>query len=327
MEKMIIGTYTHSVSEGIYTVELNKETEYLEKKKLIAKTVRPSYVDYNSQTGKLYSVLERDDKGGVAIWDYQPNDNEAVLEKEILLTGKAPCYVKYSQLNQLLYDAHFHDERVTLYNNETAISVWDYGEGSRPHFVDEHPVTKAIFVCDYGHDKILKYEQNKLVSIFEFPKETGPRNMCFHPFDNKVYVLGQLSNELFVLEDHGTRFESLQVVSTLENQEKSSDGAAVRISKDGKFIYASNRGEDTLVVFKTDQMGTLTFQQRISTFGEHPRDFSLSEDNQYCVVANLHTNNLVLYKRDKHSGVLEVIQKDFEIPEPTCVHFISKIGL
>ena len=324
MEKIIVGTYTHEVSEGIYTVELNKTTEQLEKKRLIGKTSRPSYVDYDKRLGKLYSVLERGEMGGIAIWDYHPENEEAKLVKELLLPGKAPCYVKYSQFNELIYDAHFHDERVTLYNHESAVDSWEYGEKSRPHYVDEHPKSKEIFVCDYGHDKILKYKNNNLVATYDFPENSGPRNICFHPLENKLYVLCQLSNELFVLEDQGTEFLCLQKISTLENSETASDGAAVRISKDGRFVYASNRGEDTLVVFKTCEDGTLTFQQRISTFGEHPRDFALSEDNRYCVVANLHTNNLVLYKRNQENGVLEVIQKDFEVAEPTCVHFICE---
>ena len=99
-------------------------------------------------------------------------------------------------------------------------------------------------------------------------------------------------------------------------------GAAVRISNDGRFVYSSNRGHNSIAVFEvTDEGAGLAFIQSISTEGDFPRDFDLDPTNDYLVCANQNSDNLTLYKRDEATGKLTVLEKDIYAPECVCVLF------
>ena len=118
-------------------------------------------------------------------------------------------------------------------------------------------------------------------------------------------------------------FTQKQKVSTLpKDYDGENGGAAIRISNDGRYLYASNRGHNSLAVFAIDEDGSsVEMIQSISTEGDFPRDFALSPDNDYVVAANQNSDNLTLYRRDSQTGLLSMIQKDVFAPEAVCVYF------
>ena len=150
----------------------------------------------------------------------------------------------------------------------------------------------------------------------------GPRHLVFHPSMPIIYIFGELNNTIEVVADDGFDMSLMQTVDTLNGIDVESSGGAIRISADGKFVYASNRGHDSLVVFKVLENGHLEFVQIESVYGEHPRDFAISPDDNYILVANRDTDNLVLFKRDHDSGKISLIEKDFFAPEVVSVLFI-----
>lgn len=322
MQELLLGTYTHQKSEGIYHLELNENEGAFTELGLVCKTTRPSYVDYNHGTKQLFSVLEGQGTGGIAVWDYQPENKKAQLKHQVLIPGKPPCYVKYCDDNQTVYDANFHDGKTVLYKNGQVKDVWQYPKKSQIHFADFKPGSTELFLAEYGLNKILKYQNDQLIAEVQLPNNSGPRNLTFHPREAYIYVLCQLSNQVLVLEDLGEEFKVIQNINMLKNPETPSDGAAIRISQDGKFVYASNRGEDTIVTYKVLGNGQLEIIDHISTYGEHPRDFDITPSQKYLVVANLHSNNLTLYRRNTTTGKLKLVSHDFFVPEPTCIRFI-----
>ncbi|MFQ7235155.1 MAG: beta-propeller fold lactonase family protein, partial [Enterococcus hulanensis] len=118
-------------------------------------------------------------------------------------------------------------------------------------------------------------------------------------------------------------FTQKQKVSTLPKDfDGENGGAAIRVSDDGRFLYASNRGHNSIAVFAiADDASSVEMIQTISTEGDFPRDFALSPDNAYVVAANQNSDNLTLYRRDNESGLLTMIQKDVFAPEAVCVYF------
>lgn len=316
--KLLIGTYTKKDSEGIYeaVLEGNKISEV----RLVAKANNPTYLDYDKDSDTLFSVVSEEGKGGVGV--FKKDKDMYVLETTITEDGTPPCYVRYNVQEAELYDANYHRGLVHVYKNDAVEKVIQYGEGSKAHYIDIDPKTGDVFTCDLGKDTVHKYRLMNEIATYKTAPGMGPRHIAFHPTLPILYVFGELNNTIDVLADDEFDLVHKQTITTLNPETKSSSGAAIKISQDGRFVYASNRGEDSLVVFEVQEEGTLEEIQRISTFGEHPRDFALSTDDQYVVVANMNTENLTLYSRDQETGVLEVIQKEIAVPEPVCIKFI-----
>lgn len=319
METILIGTYTRKTSEGIYRIELNKDKETLENLTLIAKTENPTYLEYNKKNNELLAVYQDGEEGGIALWDYQ--DKKATLKETITQTGVQPCFVHYDEKTDEIYDANYHRGEVHVYQNGELKKTFQYEKGGHAHYVHTDPKTGLLYTVDLGNDKVYKYSSLEEVSVYEAKENSGPRHIAFHPNAPYLYIMTEYSNEVIVLKDEGT-LEEVQTISTLP-EDGDSDGAAIRISSDGKYVYVSNRGHDSITVFTVNDDHTLTFTQNISTYGEHPRDFNLSQDENYLVVANRDSNNLVLYKRNATTGELTLISKDTEVQEPVSLIFIN----
>lgn len=318
--KILLGTYTKKTSKGIYQIELDTKQERLTDLELVAETKNPTYLDFDPETKRLYSVVQNENEGGVAVWDY--NGNTATLLSTQTAAGSPPCYVRYDAENGYIYDANYHLGKVTVYGDGLVERIIQYKEGSHAHFIDKDPKTGDLFVCDLGLDTVHKYRLLNEIATYHTAEGMGPRHIAFHPEKPILYIFGELNNTIDVVLDEEFDLVHQQTVSTLPEEGLQSSGAAIRISPDGKFLYASNRGHDSIVVFKIDEKGNLEKIQTISTEGEHPRDFAISPDGRYVVVANMTTNNLTLYRKDLQNGMLEVIQSDVEAHEPVCVRFI-----
>src|SRR5699024_4371099 len=157
-------------------------------------------------------------------------------------------------------------------------------KGGHAHYVHTDSKTGLLYTVDLGNDKVHKYSNLGEVSVYEAKENSGPRHIAFHPNAPYLYIMTEYSNEVIVLKDEGT-LEQVQTMSALQEY-GDSDAAAIRISSDGKYVYVSNRGHDSITVFTVNDDHTLTFTQNISSYGEHPRDFNLSQDENYLVVAN-----------------------------------------
>lgn len=317
--KILLGTYTRDKSEGIYQIDL--ENHSLSNLELIAKAENPTYLDFDSSSKKLYSVHQDGNLGGVAVWNY---DGESTsLIKTYLDEGVQPCYVRYDKENNVIYDANYHLGRMRVYDQEGLEKEFQYESGGKAHYVNMDPKTEDLFVCDLGLDTIHKYRLLNEIATYKTPEGMGPRHLVFHPSMPFIYILGELNNTIQVVRDEDFDLNHVQTVDMLNGLDVESSGGAIRISSDGRFVYASNRGHDSIVVFKVLDDGTLEFVQIESVYGEHPRDFDISPNGEYIVVANRDTNNLTLFQRDVSTGKINLIQKDVHAPECVCVHFIQ----
>jgi 6-phosphogluconolactonase len=145
----------------------------------------------------------------------------------------------------------------------------------------------------------------------------------FAPDKKTAYLVGELSSTVSVLDYDLTTgsFHLLQTVSTIPDDWTEHNGAAaIRISNDGRFVYVSNRGHNSLAVFEVLD-GELKLIQHLTTHGDFPRDFALDPTERFILVANQNTDNATLYTRDQETGLLACCQKDIPLPEGVCVYF------
>lgn len=338
MEKFLLGSYTRRISEGIYDITLDtKKKELVQLTHLISED-NPTYLDV-SDNDILYAVAKEGDLGGVA--SYKKNDNGTyTLLNRVMLEGAPPCYVAVDNKRQVVYGANYHQGILYSYKISEdgsltlADKIQDNGhgphenqDGPHVHYADLTPDNRLV-VCDLGNDTVYTYDvdnEGKLTEVAKFIASpgTGPRHLVFHPTKPIAYLFGELSSDVLVLDyDASTgSFKELQTISTLpETHTGFNGGAAIRISKDGKFLYASNRGHNSLVVYSISEDGkTLNTLQWISVEGDFPRDFNLSKTDDFIVVSNQNSDNLTLFERNNDTGLLTLLQKDVFAPEVVCV--------
>ncbi len=161
-----------------------------------------------------------------------------------------------------------------------------------------------------------------------FAPGAGPRHIAFHPKEKYAYVMTELSNEVIALEYNPTagEFREIHVVSAIPDDfTDNSQGSAIHVTQDGRFVYVANRGHDSIAVFEVNQYsGELAFVERVSTEGNWPRDFVFDPTEAFLVASNEETGNLVLFERDKETGRLTVLPSTVSVPYPVCVKFLHQ---
>lgn len=296
----------------------------------------PTYLA-KSKAENLYTVTTVDGLGGAGAYDSTYQFLNAVTEE-----GAPLCYVAVDETRQLVYGANYHKGEVNVYRildngGIEAVESLYHQEETGPHKNQDHAHVhytdltpdQRLVVCDLGTDRVYTYdvaENGKLTLAATFVAEpgTGPRHLVFHPTQPIAYLFGELDSTVSVLayQENGS-FEKLQKISTLpEDFTGENGGAAIRISNDGRFLYTSNRGHNSIAVFEISSNGEqLSAIQNISTEGDFPRDFALNSTNEFLVCANQNSDNLTLFTRDAQTGKLTLLQKDIYAPECVCVYF------
>ncbi len=328
-QTILLGGYTNRVNRGIAQITLDTEKKALEDYSLICELEKPTYLI--KKEGDIYSCI----KGGmVKIRNGQP-------EKRLSLEGASPCHISADPSRPFFYLSDYHQG--TLYvveETENALleryriahqgsSVHPNQEKSHIHFAEMTPCGKYLLVCDLGTDEVYSYRPQEDGSLQEhfrvkLPAGFGPRHLTFHPEIPLVYVLGELSSQIMVLAaDPGTGmlWQKQIIVMLPESFKDFNAGAAIRISADGKYLYASNRGHDSIAVFSVKENGLLQLEGHTPTCGKTPRDFALSPEGDFLVAAHQDSDGLTLFARDKMSGKLTLCQKEIYAPECVCVCF------
>lgn len=338
--KGFIGTYTKKSSKGVYEIELDTEKEELTVKGVAAESKSPTYVNMDAEQEHLYTVAP----GGIA--SYTIGDSLSSIAHVDARDG-SPCHVSVSPDGEFAASATYLDGTIALFkrDKETGkvteqLSLIQH-EGGGPHerqdaahahFSGFTPDGKYLVAVDLGTDEIISYNYQsgelKQASVFNAEPGAGPRHLTFHPEKPLAYVMTELSNEVLVLayDSSNGAFRQLQSIPAIPGDfNENSQGSAIHISSDGRFVYAGNRGHNSIAVFAADEdNGELTHIEYVETEGNWPRDFVLDPSESFVVAANQESDTLVLFKRDKETGRLISTGVKVEVPEPVCVKFKSK---
>ncbi len=188
----------------------------------------------------------------------------------------------------------------------------------------------TLFVADLGLDVVKQYQVQDEeiigpIGSLEMESGAGPRHFTFGQEGRFLYVINELNSTITVLSriDDGS-YDPIETQSTLDKNFKGESYCAdIHLSKDGKFLYGSNRGENTIVIFKIDsETGKLTLIGRESVQGDWPRNFSIDPTDKFLLVANQKSNNISVFKRDQEKGTLEYLH-EIELPSPVCLEFME----
>lgn len=343
-----IGTYTKGDSKGIYSFTLDTDEKKLGEVSVAAAIGSPTYLNLSKDNRFVYAVANEGEAGGVVAYSRNTETGELKELNRQLLQGASPCHVSVNEENQFVVAANYHNGTIGSYemnaDSETlypALSIKKHEgdgpnkerqDGPHAHYAGFTPDQKYVAAIDLGTDKLYTYELNKgelnEIHSLHLTAGSGPRHMTFHPNGKIAYLMTELSNEVVVLaynEEDGS-FKELQYISTIpEDFTENNQGSAIHISSDGRFVYAANRGHDSIAVFSTNSdTGELTFVDRTSTEGNWPRDFALDPTEKFLIASNQESSSLVLFERNPETGTLTLLQSDVTVPDPVCVKFLNQ---
>ncbi|RLL46947.1 lactonase family protein [Oceanobacillus piezotolerans] len=343
--KGYIGTYTKKTSKGIYSFTLDTENKKITDVKLAAEIAGPTYLKITEDKKYLYSIIKEGEQGGVAGFSIEKDGSLSAINKQ-LVPGPNPCHINTDKNHRLLFSTNYHKGTVDSYQIKEdgsvsrAVSTIQH-EGSGPdhrqekshvHYAGMTPDEKYLVVVDLGSDRVLSYsvsESGELeeASRLSTPPGSGPRHLVFHPQRETIaYLVTELSSEVLVLQydSNNGSFDIIQSAKTIPNDfTENNQGSAIHVSSDGRFVYTGNRGHNSIAIFAADEKtGKLQFVEYTHTEGDWPRDFVLDPSESFLIVANQESNNLVLFQRNKETGILSLIQNDMEAPEPICLKFV-----
>jgi 6-phosphogluconolactonase len=344
MIKGYIGTYTNGDSKGIYSFELDPSAGKITDVKVAARLENPTYLSVSKDHRFLYSVAKEGVNGGVAAFSIDEESGVLELLNSVVEAGSPPCHVSIDSEQRIVFSTNYHKGTVESYliNQEsgsispTASVVKHEGHGPDPrqekahtHFAEMTPDEKYLAVCELGCDLLISYyvrENGELVEVNRLPLRpgSGPRHLTFHPINKSfAYLMTEFSSEIIVLSYKDGNFSEIQYISTLPDDFiENNQGSAIHMSSDGQFVYAGNRGHNSIAIFVVDQKtGKLQFVERVSTEGDWPRDFALDPTENYLIASNQNSSNLVLFERNIKTGKLKLLQNNITVPNPVCIKF------
>jgi 6-phosphogluconolactonase len=360
---VFVGTYTTKTeSKGIYAYEFDADTGKLTPKGVAAETPDPSWIAVHPSGQYLYAANEAGKKSAVSAFAIDKKSGKLTLLNQVPALGEDPCYLSFDRTGKYVFVANYSSGNVVVFPTSAdgklgvaTANVRDEGEhgpnkerqdGPHAHWIAES-VHNIVYVADLGLDRIIFYDfdpakgtlaLHKPVANLEysFPESsvvlaprTGPRHIAiakngeYHQF---LFVLGELDSTVTVLGDWKDGiFDSLQKVPMLPAAFSGrNDAAEIAIHPNGKFLYASNRGHDSVVVYKINpKQGTLTQVTDVPTGGKEPRHFAIDPSGKYLLVENQLSNNIVVFKIDTAGGLTPNSQV-VEVPSPVDIAFLQE---
>ena len=338
MQTLYIGTYTDGTSEGIYTLLFNPQTGQLDSLELKAKLPNPSFLALSEHRDFLYAVQETADfdslGGGVTAFSVKNGILEVLNSKGS--GGAHPCHVALSGEGQLAV-SNYTGGNLAIFdlNAEGGLGdrqLIDHKSADTTMVAHAHKANftqDGLFVADLGLDAVKRYTKQphgwipaRQVSL-ELPNGAGPRHFTFSDDRSFLYVINELNATITVFNrgEEG-RYDAVQTVPTIADDWSGENSCAdIHLSADGKFLYGSNRGENTIVIFTVNEIsGELSLVGREPVRGDWPRNFTISPDGNYLLVANQKSNNITVFKRNIENGDLKYTGQ-FEIGAPVCLVF------
>ncbi|WP_411842367.1 lactonase family protein [Salinicoccus sp. HZC-1] len=335
-----VGTYTKEKGEGIYRYELDLEKGEFESVETAAKCPNATYLDI--QNDRVYAIKKGKTKSGIATYEVADLETgELKFIDDCLEEGDSGCHLVLTSDQNHLVDTVYGSGEVRLYEVDDRGVVTDRldvfqiegdgpherQDGPHAHFVTETPDRQYLTAVDLGADKLvtLKIEDSMLKKVAEcqVAPGSGPRHLVFNEAGNYAFIFTELSNEVIGAAYEDGEFTPEAVYSTLpEDFDGHSQGAAIRKHPNKKFLYVSNRGHNSIAVFKVSEDGkNLERIQIESTNGDWPRDFNITPDGAYLLCAHERSHNLVLFKVNE-DGTLTRQESEAEVPEGVFVGFL-----
>ncbi|GIQ69926.1 lactonase family protein [Xylanibacillus composti] len=347
-----IGSYAEADEPSLYTCSfdpLSGELKLLHERSGIK---NPTFLDLDKQGMKLYAIGEKtaDDGqrvGTASAWSIHPDNGELILLNEEQTVDKSTCHIQLDRTKRCLIVSSYHGGMIGLsplledgriapasdVQQHEGSSVLPVQSQARAHSAIFDRNNRYVVVSDLGLDKLFVYALDLNACKLTLQQElqlaggSGPRHFVFHPAQPYGYVINELNATITVLDydEANGRLAVKQTVSTLpDGYDGEKSCADIHISPDGRFLYGSNRGHDSIAVYRIAADGTLQIIEHVSTGGKHPRNFAISPDGRFVLAANRDTDNIVIFARDAETGRLTPTGHSLTVSKPVCVRILDR---
>lgn len=361
LTRVYVGTYTGTLphvvgkAEGIYYFTLDRATGALKPLGLTANVVNPSFLALDPSRRFLYAVNEADETdgqpgGAVSAFAIDPSSGGLTFLNRQTSHGTGPCHLTVDATGSFVIVANHGSGSVAVYPiqsdgslGEARDVVQHVGSSAHPraqrgphaHSVNFDRSKRFVFVCDKGIDKVMVYRLDlgtgKLVPndppFASVRPGSAPRHLALHPSRPYVYEINEIGSTVtgFLLDEETGALREIQTISTLPSDYSGHNTTAdIRVHPNGKFLYGSNRGHNSIAIFAIDEAtGQLSFIGHESTQGETPRNFNLDPTGRLLLAANQNSDTIVAYAVDQENGTLTPTGVVNRVPTPVCIEFMT----
>jgi len=350
---LLIGSYTKPADDkGIAVYEFDAKDGSLNYKSTVGGIENPSYLTISNKRNNVYAVSEKGRAPGVVV-SYMFDRIKATLKKlnEVAEEGRGPCYISTGRDDKHVFVANYGDGSIAAIGinkngslDSTGIqSIQHTGSsldkdnqaGPHAHSILTSPDNRFALSADLGSDRIYLYhynadKQKPLIAadpgFVSVTPGSGPRHICFHPNGHYAYVVNELAGSIHVFDYKAGSLKEKQLITMLpDGYQGIIEAADIHISPDGKFLYASNREErNELAIYAIAKDGRLKFIDRQSTMGTAPRNFAIDPTGKFLLVANMRTNEVIVFRRNMTTGLLKLTEKKIQIDAPACLKFFKQ---
>jgi 6-phosphogluconolactonase len=349
-----VGTYTDHGSKGIYAYRFDSSTGKLTPLGLAAESAAPSFLAVDSTGRFLYAVNETANynghpTGAVSAFAIQPEAGKLSLLNQVSSRSEGPAHITLDRTNKYALVSNYDGGSVAVFPvlkdgqlGEATSFVQHKGSSVNPerqkgphaHAVAPSPDNRFVMVADLGLDQLLIYPFDaakgtlgSAPQIVRASPGAGPRHLVFSSDGRFVYVINELQSTVVTYSYNGLTgaLHELQSISTLpKGFSGNSTAAEIEIHPSGKFLLASNRGDDSIAVFAIDaRAGTLTHVETDTTRGKTPRNFAIDPTGAWLLVANQDSDNIVVFRINQETGHLIPTGEALQVPSPVCVKFTA----
>ena len=342
--RLLIGTYTAlGKSQGIYSYNVDLANGIFTQQSVTAGVSNPSFLVFTPDKKFVYSVSESDNGSSACAFSFVEQTGKLSLINKSLTNSGGPCFISVSK--EHVFTANYGGGSLSVFGRKAdgsltnvlqviqhvgkSINAERQGE-PHVHQVLLTPDSKFLLANDLGTDKVTVYKYNSGASasvLVPFDSITlklgsGPRHTVFSKDGKLLYVLQEIDGTLSVLSIKKGRLQLLQETTVALKDGIVNRAADIHFSPDGKFLYATNRGTaNDITCFAVAMDSKLTFKQQVSTGGDGPRNFAISPDGHYVLVAHQFTDNAVIFNRNINTGLLTNSRKQLKIGSPVCLLF------
>jgi len=349
---LYVGTYTNGIANGIFVFRFNDQTGRLVNMKRPALSNNPSFLAISPNKKFLYAVSELDsvdanESGGVSAFRIE-SDSRLTLINFVPAHGANPCHVSISPDGKRLVASNYMSGNLSFFNiladgslSEMVQRIQHEGSGPFPgrqtephaHSTRFDATGKMLYAADLGIDELKIYDiiSGEKMAVphaqpfIKLAPGSGPRHFDFSADGRFIYVINELSSTITVLMKYGAEWKQVQSIRTLPKDFKGENWCAdIHLSADGRFVYGSNRGHNSIAVFKRDPTsGKLDLLENAPVEGNWPRNFTIDPSGKFLLVANQKSNDITVFKIDPLSGRLRYT--GFKVPNesPVCLQFLK----
>lgn len=355
MYRVYFGTYTGKDSRGVYAATFDAATGRLSEPELAGEAVNPSFLAIHPSRKFLYAVGEIADfngkkTGGVSAFAVDAKTGQLTLLNQQSSEGTGPCHIVVDKTGRTALVANYGGGSVASLPigadgklAKAASAIQHQGQSVNPqrqkephaHSINVDPNNQYAFAADLGIDKVLVYKLDPaagtLTAVDAAAGTTapgaGPRHFAFHPSGKFAYVINELANTVtaFSFNPQTGKLTEIQTISTLpEGFTGTSHTAEVVVHPSGKFVYGSNRGHDSLAIFRVDgATGKLTAAGHVPTGGKTPRNFNVDPTGKWVLAGNQGTNTVTVFRVDPETGGLTPTGQSIAVGAPVCIRFVA----